>query len=185
MDSARWCQWPRTCASKARLVRAARSSKPATQWQGRSERAPFRNGDYAISVRHPRVRLGIHASEQHRVGLDDVQGGPPVLARGGLLNFATEVLAHELHAVTDAEDRARHVPDGRVDSERLRVIHGLWATGHDDGARICTRGASCRRKHVSHEIGIAPFARAANPLVAREARRAHRRAPRRGCPQRR
>ena len=103
-----------------------------------------RHGDDAVSVRHPGLRLRGDPGEEGRVGLGHRQRRAAVLARLRLLHLAAEVVAHQLHAIADAEHRHWQVPHGRVDGQRLRVVHGLRAAGHDHRAGVCVQRVESR-----------------------------------------
>ena len=101
----------------------------------------------------------------------------PELGDAGALDFAAELLRHQLHAVADAERRHAELEDARVDARRPVGVHGRRPAAEDDRVRVA-RADRLGRDRVPHELGIdAALAHAARDqlrVLAAEVEHEHR-----------
>ena len=104
---------------------------------GRDHAKAGRDLGQPVAVAHPDVELfrDGEGSEDADVFADlDPRGA--VLALAARLDFAAELMGHQLFAVTDAEHRNAEAENGGVALGRCRVVDALRAAAQDDGARV-------------------------------------------------
>ena len=85
----------------------------------------------AVAMAHPDDEL-LGKSREQLVARDRRHLGLAVLALRTGLNRAAKLLAHELHAVADAEDRDAQVEDLRIDTRRAFFEHAVRSAREDD-----------------------------------------------------
>ena len=83
---------------------------------------------------------------------------PAILAGRGALHFAAERLAHQLHAVADAEHRDAELEDLRIALRRAVGVHARRAAGEDQPLR----------RELAHPLGrdVVPHDLAVHVLLA-------------------
>ncbi len=84
-----------------------------------------------VTVAHPDVDLGGQAFEQF-VRLADLAGRRPIFATGRVVDFPTERLAGQLHAVANAQHRDAQLKDFGVASGRPGFVNAGRASRQDD-----------------------------------------------------
>ena len=84
-----------------------------------------------VAVGIPHAERGLQSLEELRA-LAEGKDAVAVFAVRAAGDITTEHLAHELHAVTDAEDREAHLEDARVRVGRALRLHAVGAAGEDD-----------------------------------------------------
>ncbi len=84
-----------------------------------------------VAVGVPHAERGLQTLEELRA-LAEGKDAVAVFAVRAAGDVAAEHLAHELHAVADAEDREAHLEDARVRVGRALRLHAVGAAGQDD-----------------------------------------------------
>ena len=92
---------------------------------------PFREGRYAVSVRHPHLRLAAHAFEQRGFRRHTEQGAP-VFTGIRSLHAAPEMVGQVLGAITNAQQRQMPLDGRYIHLRGIGLTDGTGAAGKDD-----------------------------------------------------
>ena len=85
-----------------------------------------------IPMAHPHRRTVVDVGQKIRWVID-LKGCLAVFGlAGGRFDHSTQLLHHQLHAVTDAQHRDIQVPDLRITQRRMIRVNGTGATAEND-----------------------------------------------------
>jgi len=91
----------------------------------------FREAFDFISMAHPNGAVIGQPSQDRVIGVGDPEPGRSELSFISLDDFSSQGVGHELHAVTDPENRNLQRKDPAVATRPL-IDHGRWASGQDN-----------------------------------------------------
>ena len=106
-----------------------------------------------VPVAVPDVDGGGQTAEEWARPLLHREQAAAVLAPGAVLDFAAEMVAHELHAVADAEDRQAEIEEGGIRLWRVLSINAGGAAAEDDAPRL-EGGDFFGRQIAAHDLRI-------------------------------
>ena len=131
-------------------------------------------------MRHPRAALFRQAARERRIR-DDFERCRAEFAVLRCDDLAFEIARHQLHAVTDAEDRNARAVGERIDPEGVGAERALGAAGQHDRRRFAFNDLAPRRivrQNFGVDVGLAHAARDQLAVLRAEIQDNHRGRPR-------
>ena len=113
-----------------------------------------------VAVAIPDIDLFAEPVEERAVAVVEMQDAGAVFAPGAVLDFAAEVMRHELHPVADAEDRHAERKDRRVGLRRVLSVDARRPAAEDDAVGVQSFAISVAGVSKREDLANRPGTRA-------------------------